>query len=116
MHYLRHKHLCCFGRNGRIVDFDDRRKTFESVLEINGDYLNKGCAENVCAGGTVYSIKTKQEEHIVYCNFNGIMTPVKVSFANYIDEHGVEIYKADCINLNNGDSIDYEEICGAEEC
>ncbi len=45
MHYLRHKHLCCFGRNGRIVDFDDRRKTFESVLEINGDSIDY---EEIC--------------------------------------------------------------------
>lgn len=113
--YLTDSYIDITEESGRIIDYDDRRKAFDSVLEIEGDYLNKGCAESICADGAVYNLKAEKEEHVVYCNLGGVMTPVKVSFASYVNEHGCAVYEASCINLNNGDTIDYGDICGADE-
>ncbi|MDE5721459.1 MAG: CHAT domain-containing protein [Clostridia bacterium] len=113
--YLTDSYIDITEENGRIVDYDDRRKAFDSVLEIEGDYLNKGCAEIVCADGSVYNLKAEREEHIVYCNLDGVMTPVKVSFASYVNEHGCAVYEASCINLNNGEAIDYGDISGEDD-
>lgn len=101
--------------NGRITAFDDHRKTYDGVLGIDENYLNKGCEESVCADGQVYTMREEDEEHIVYCNLDGVMTPVKVSFVVYTGTNGEVYCEANCINLNDGSSIDYGDICGLKE-
>ena len=60
-------------------------------------------------------MREEDEEHIVYCNLDGVMTPVKVSFVVYTGTNGDIYCEAYCINLNDGSSIDYGDICGLEE-
>lgn len=100
---------------GKIIAIDDRRKPFDSVLSIEDSLLTKSCEANEFARGRNFFACEETEEHIVYCNFEGTMTPVKVKMLVYTGNGGEVFCEAACINLNDGSTVDYEQICGFEE-
>ena len=56
-----------------------------------------------------------EEKHIVYIVENNIATPVLISYVTVAEENGTAYLDVICRNLNNGEYIDYEEICTVPE-
>ncbi len=56
-----------------------------------------------------------EEKHIVYIIENNIATPVLISYVTVAEENGTAYLDVICRNLNNGEYIDYEEICTVPE-
>ena len=52
----------------------------------------------------------KVKTDLAYYNINGIMTPVYVSYNTYRSQDNYSLLKTDCINLYNGENIDYNNI------
>lgn len=98
--------------NGKIVSCVDNRSDYTEILEINENYLTMGIAQSTMVGGEKYTLKRENDEHIVYYNFSGIMTPVKISCATYLNSNYESIIEYDCLNLFNGEKINYSELVG----
>lgn len=96
--------------NESIVNVDDHCSDYNCVLDINDKYLSAGLENSFIKDGENFNLITEEEEYIVYYNFNGVMTPVKITYFTAEDENGNSVYDADCINLNSGNKIDYETI------
>jgi hypothetical protein len=78
------------------------------VLEINNslvDISNKIYYDNIMFE------KGASEEHIVYIVEDNMLVPVKIIYQTYVNaETNVSILEPICINMNNGQFIDYEDI------
>lgn len=96
--------------NGNITGYEDFRTGYKTVLDINENYLNLSAVEKVSIDSLKYRLLQENDEHIIYYNFEGVMTPIKITFCTYIDDKGSCISEADCINLYNGERIDYSSI------
>lgn len=96
--------------NESIVNVDDHCSDYNCVLDINDKYLSAGLENSFIKDGEKFNLITEEEEYIVYYNFDGVMTPVKITYFTAEDENGNSVYDADCINLNNGTKIDYATI------
>lgn len=96
--------------NNKIIDSEDHRNEYTQVLEINSDYLNFSAAESINLEISRYNLMQENDEHIVYYNFDGVMTPIKITFCTYVDKSGNNLLEAECINLYNGEKVNYSDI------
>lgn len=111
--YLTDSYIDITEVNGRIVAIADHRKAYDKVLGIDDNCLVKG--SDVVLKNRAYAMREESGEHVVYCNIDGVMTPVKVSFITCTGSRGEVCCEAECINLNDGSAIDYAKICGLDE-
>lgn len=96
--------------NGEIGSIEDHRNSYDKILEINDKYLKRGTIENyIAANGSKYNFVRIKDSHIVYCNMNKMMTPVRIDLIEYSNGKYTILYE-DCTNLTTGEKIDYSNI------
>lgn len=54
--------------------------------------------------------KINEDNNIIYLIEDGVATPVSITYYTHVGEDGRSYCRTECINLNNGDFIDYSEI------
>ena len=71
--------------------------------------MNHSISRTISIDGTIYQLDDELSRNIVYVSLNNVMTPVEIITASYI-RNGLTIEETSCINLTNGQKLDYSEI------
>lgn len=76
------------------------------VLELN----NNGTAMVKCLNHNILNIET----YSIYCVIDNVAVPVEITYFEY-EKNGCNYMDVVCTNLNNGESMDYSDICEVKE-
>lgn len=98
-----------YDENNKIIDVKDYRKNLNQFSSINNAFMNHSISRTISIDGTIYQLDDELSRNIVYVSLNNVMTPVEIITASYI-RNGLTIEETSCINLTNGQKLDYSEI------
>ncbi len=98
-----------FDDNNKIVEMKDYRKNLNQYNSIESSFINQDLSRTISINGTIYQLDKVLSRNIVYVSLNNVMTPVEIITANYIFNDLI-IEEVSCINLSNGEKLDYSEI------
>lgn len=95
--------------NDSIVDVKDYRKNIDTYLPINNLFINQLAANSIVIGNETYTLDEECSRNVVYALVNNVMTPIEIITARY-SHNDIVIEEPTCVNLSNGQKIDYSQI------
>lgn len=98
-----------YDKDSNIIDVKDYRKDLSRVGLINGSMASQSLLPNILIDGAIYQLDDELSRNIVYIDLNNVMTPVIIIVGTYIND-GITIEYTRCINLTNGQELEYSEI------
>ncbi len=98
-----------YDDNNNIIDIDDYRKDLSHINSINQSINNQSLLNTISIDNTSYQLDKEISRNIVYVSINNDMTPIIILTGNYVFNE-IVIEESRCINLTNGEELEYSEI------
>ena len=97
--------------NGNIVDIK-HSGVFVDNAQIQPIVKASSSVKKTIMVDSLFMNLSNTRSYVVYYTMNNVLVPIEIKYCTYISEKGFAYEEAICTNLNNGNEISYEEICG----